>query len=164
MKVAKNSVVSIRYELLDTAGEVVDHSEDPVSYLHGGYDGIFPTVEEALHDKETGDSCELTLEPEHAFGEYDSELVRTESRSQFPGGEVEVGMQFEGSADGEDEDDWILYTVTDVTEDTVVVDGNHPLAGQRLFFRCTITEVRPATEDEIAHEHAHGEGGEHHEH
>lgn len=163
MKIVKNSVVSISYELLDTAGEVLEQSDEPVSYLHGGYDGIFPTVEEALHGKEAGESCELTLEPEDAFGEYDAELVRIEERNQFPDSEVEVGMQFEGAAAGEDdEDEWILYTVTDVTDDKVVVDGNHPLAGQRLFFKCTITGVRPATDDEIAHEHAHGDDGHHH--
>lgn len=160
MKIDKNSVVSISYELLDSAGEVLENSDEPVSYLHGGFDGIFPTVEEALQGKEVGDSCELTLEPEHAFGEYDADLVRVEPRNQFPEGQVEVGMQFEGAADGEDE--WILYTVTDVTEDKVVVDGNHPLAGQRLFFKCTVTDVRPATEEEIAHEHAHGPEGHHH--
>jgi FKBP-type peptidyl-prolyl cis-trans isomerase SlyD len=161
MKIAKNTVVSIRYELLDTAGEVLEQSDEPVSYLHGGYDGIFPTVEEALQGKEVGEGCELTLEPEHAFGEYDAELVRIEELSQFPEGQVEVGMEFEGAADGDD-DEWILYTVTDVTDDKVVVDGNHPLAGQRLFFKCTVLDVRPATEDEIAHEHAHGPEGHQH--
>jgi FKBP-type peptidyl-prolyl cis-trans isomerase SlyD len=160
MKIAKNTVVSIRYELLDTAGEVLEQSDEPVSYLHGGYDGIFPTVEEALQGREVGEGCELTLEPEHAFGEYDAELVRIEELSQFPEGQVEVGMEFEGAADGDDE--WILYTVTDVTDDKVVVDGNHPLAGQRLFFKCTVLDVRPATEDEIAHEHAHGPEGHQH--
>jgi len=160
MKIEKNSVVSLSYELLDTEGEVLEQSDEVMSYLHGGFDGIFPTVEEALHGKEVGESCELTLEPEHAFGEYDADLVRVEPRNQFPEGQVEVGMQFEGAADGEDE--WILYTVTDVTDDKVVVDGNHPLAGQRLFFKCTVTEVRPATEEELAHEHVHGPEGHHH--
>ncbi len=160
MKIVKNSVVTIRYELRNSEGETLEKSEEPVSYLHGGYDGIFPTVEEALHDKTVGDKCEITLEPDHAFGEYDADLVRIEPRSQFPDDSLEVGMQFEGASDGEDE--WILYTVTDVTDDKVVVDGNHPLAGQRLLFNCEVTEVRPATEDEIAHEHAHGEHGHHH--
>jgi FKBP-type peptidyl-prolyl cis-trans isomerase SlyD len=164
MKIAKNTVVSIRYELRNSEGEVLEQSEEAVSYLHGGYDGIFPTVEEALHDKAVGDNCEITLEPDHAFGEYDADLVRIEPRSQFPDDQLEVGMQFEGAADGtaDGEDEWILYTVTDVTDDKVVVDGNHPLAGQRLLFKCEVTEVRPATEDEIAHEHAHGEHGHHH--
>lgn len=163
MKIAKNTVVTINYELRDSAGEVLEQSDEPVSYLHGGYDGIFPTVEEALQGKDVGEVCELTLEPEVAFGEYDADLVRIEPISQFPEGQVEVGMQFEGAADGEGDDaEWILYTVTDVTGDKVVVDGNHPLAGQRLWFKCTVTDVRAATADEIAHEHAHGEHGHHH--
>jgi FKBP-type peptidyl-prolyl cis-trans isomerase SlyD len=162
MKVAKNTVVTINYELRNSEGEMLEQSDEPVSYLHGGYDGIFPTVEEALQGKGVGESCELTLEPEHAFGEYDADLVRIEPRSQFPEGQVEVGMQFEGAADEGDDAEWILYTVTDVTDDKVVVDGNHPLAGQRLFFKCSVTEVRPATEEEISHEHAHGAHGHHH--
>lgn len=163
MKIAKNTVVSIRYDLRNSEGEVIEQNEEPISYLHGGYDGIFPTVEEALQGKEVGEVCEMTLEPEHAFGEYDADLVRIEPRSQFPDGGIEVGTQFEGAADADgEEDEWILYTVTDVTDDKVVVDGNHPLAGQRLFFKCTVTEVRPASADEISHEHAHGEHGHHH--
>ena len=160
MRIAKNTVVSLRYELRDSAGELLEESEEPVDYLHGGYDGIFPTVEEALHDKDVGEGCELTLEPEHAFGEYDSSLVRVEERNRFPEGQVEVGMQFEGA--GEDEDEWVLYTVTDVTDDKVVVDGNHPLAGQRLWFKCTVTGVRPASSEEVSHGHVHGPEGHHH--
>lgn len=160
MKIDKNTVVTISYELRNSDGEVLENSEEPVSYLHGGYDGIFPAVEEALQGKESGDELALTLEPVDAFGEYDADLVRIEPINQFPEGQVEVGMQFEGAADGEDE--WVLYTVTDVTEDKVIVDGNHPLAGQRLFFKCTVSEVRPASAEEVAHEHAHGEHGHHH--
>ncbi len=165
MKIDKNTVVTISYELRNSEGEVLENSEEPVSYLHGGYDGIFSAVEEALQGKGAGDELGLTLEPEDAFGEYNADLVRIEPIKQFPEGQVEVGMQFEGAADGEgdgDDVEWILYTVTDVTDDKVVVDGNHPLAGQRLFFKCTVSEVRAASEDEIAHEHAHGEHGHHH--
>ena len=129
MNIDKNTVVTISYELRNSEGDVLEQSDEPVSYLHGGYDGVFQVVEEALQGKGVGDELELTLEPEHAFGEYDADLVRIEPINQFPEGQVEVGMQFEGSADEEDE--WILYTVTDVTEDKVIVDGNHPLAGQR---------------------------------
>lgn len=160
MQVIKNSVVSINYELHDMDGELLEKTEEPVSYLHGGYDGIFPIVEEQLHNKSVGDKVELILEPDDAFGEYDAELVRIEPRHLFPDN-VEVGMQFEGGAEG-DEDDYMLYTVTDVTPDKVAVDGNHPWAGQRLKFSCTVTDVRPATKEEIEHEHVHGAGGHHH--
>lgn len=160
MKVAKNTVVSINYELRDGEGKALEKSEQPISYLHGGYDGIFPTVEEALEGKSAGDNCSVRLEPEDAFGEYDAELVRVESRNLFPTDEIVVGMQFEGAAEGTEE--FLIYTVTEITEETVVVDGNHPLAGQTLNFECTVTDVRPATPEELQHGHAHGPHGHHH--
>lgn len=159
MQIAKNSVVSITYTLSDSSGKILEQSAQPLSYLHGGYDGIFPLVEEALHDKSAGDLLAITLEPDDAFGEYDASLVRVESRDLFPADSIAVGMQFEGGAD--DSDEMVIFTVTDVAEDKVVVDGNHPLAGQRLNFECTVTGVRPATEEEITHGHVHGEHGHH---
>ncbi|WP_124948499.1 FKBP-type peptidyl-prolyl cis-trans isomerase [Sulfuriferula thiophila] len=159
MQIAKNTIVTITYELSNLAGEILENGSEAVSYLHGGYDGIFPTVEEALEGKNVGDDIEVTLEPEYAFGEYEAELIRAEPRHLFPA-EASVGMQFEGAAEGTDE--FMLYTVTEITEDTVMVDGNHPLAGQTLKFKCHVTDVRPATEEEITHGHAHGDHGHHH--
>lgn len=159
MHIAKNTIVTLTYQLSNLAGEVLEKSEsesEAISYLHGGYDGIFPTVEEALEGKKIGESVQVTMEPEYAFGEYDAELLRTEPRHAFPD-DITVGMQFEGAAEGTE--DFELFTITDVTEDTVVVDGNHPLAGQTLKFAATVIDVRVATVDEIAHEHAHGEHG-----
>lgn len=158
MKIAKDTVVSLRYELFDSEGELLEKVEDPVSYLHGGYDGIFPLVEEALHGKDVGDQCNVTLKPDDAFGEYDHELVEVEARNAFPE-DVAVGMQFEGGPESSEEDDYLLYTVVDVTDDEVTVDGNHPLAGKTLSFNCTVTGVRPATSEELAHGHVHDEGG-----
>src|SRR5512140_825862 len=131
MKIAKDTVVSLRYELFDSDGELLEKVEDPVSYLHGGYDGIFPLVEEALHGKRVGDTCNVTMKPDDAFGEYDHQLVEVEQRSAFPK-DVAIGMQFEGGPENSDEDDFMLYTVVDVTDDEVTVDGNHPLAGKTL--------------------------------
>jgi FKBP-type peptidyl-prolyl cis-trans isomerase SlyD len=161
MKVAKDTVVSLRYELTDADGILLEKVEDPVSYLHGGYDGIFPVVEEALQGRDVGEQCNVTMQPDDAFGEYEHELVRVEPRGLFPEN-VAIGMQFEGGAEGADDEDYMLYTVVDVTDKDVTVDGNHPLAGKVLSFACTVTGVRPATEDELAHGHAHGEGGHHH--
>ena len=107
-----------------------------------------------------GDSLTVILEPEFAFGEYDAELVRIEDKDRFPVPDVQAGMQFEGQSD--DGEEMLLYTVTEVTDDKIVVDGNHPLAGQTLHFTCTITDARPASEEEVAHGHAHGEHGHHH--
>lgn len=161
MKITKDSVVSLRYELYDADGELLEKVEEPVSYLHGGYDGIFPLVEEALHGKNVGDQCSVTMQPDDAFGEYDHSLVEVEPRSSFPK-EVEVGMQFEGGPESADDEDYLLYTVVDVTDDEVTVDGNHPLAGKTLTFNCSVTGVRPATLEELSHGHVHGEGGHHH--
>ncbi len=157
MRIEKNTVVSLDFELTDDSGNLLEKTEAPVSYLHGGYDGIFPQVEEALHEQAVGFSCTVEMEPENAFGEIDPNLIRVEPRELFPA-EVEVGMRFEGGE--EESEDMLIYTVTDVTPDKVVVDGNHPLAGMKLTFSCTVTAVRPATEEEIEHGHTHD--GDHH--
>ncbi len=159
MRIEKNTVVSLQFELADDSGTVLEKSESPVSYLHGGYDGIFPQVEEELHEKTAGFSCTVEMDPENAFGEIDPNLIRVEPREMFPK-EVEVGMRFEGGEDGSE--DMLIYTVTDVTPEKVVVDGNHPLAGMKLTFSCTVTGVRPATPEEISHGHIHDEDHHHH--
>jgi len=160
MKIAKDTVVSLRYELFDSDGELLEKVEDPVSYLHGGYDGIFPLVEEELHGKSVGDKCSVTLQPDDAFGEYDHDMVEVEARSSFPD-EVAVGMQFEGGPEGTDDEDFMLFTVKEVTDDEVTVDGNHPLAGKTLTFNCAVTGVRPATAQELEHGHVHDGGNAH---
>ena len=154
MKIAKNSVVTLKYRLTDAQGEFIEETEEPVEYLHGGYDGIFPKVEEALEDQEPGFTTAMQLEPQDAFGEYDADQVRVEARSKFPE-PLEVGMRFEGVPEDEEEDPEIL-TITDLTSDTVVLDANHPLAGIALRFSCEVFEVREASDEEIAHGHAHG--------
>lgn len=160
MKIAKDSVVSLNYELFDSSGELLEQVETPISYLHGGYDGIFPLVEEALHGKSVGDRISVTMQPDDAFGEYDHGLVEVEARSSFPK-EVKVGMQFEGGPEDADDDDYLLFTVVDVTDDEVTVDGNHPLAGKTLTFNCTVTGVRPASAEELEHGHVHDAEGAH---
>jgi FKBP-type peptidyl-prolyl cis-trans isomerase SlyD len=159
MQIAMNTVVSITYELSDVDGNILESTSEPVSYLHGGYDNIFPKVEEELHGKKVGDTLILALEPADAFGDYDEELVQIEPVSAFPTDKLEVGMQFEGE---DPTGDVVLYTITDIGDGKVVVDGNHPWAGERVNFRCTVTGVRPATKEEINHGHVHGPGGHHH--
>lgn len=159
MQIAKNTVVSLTYELHDTDGRLIEKTNGPIEYLHGGYDGIFPLVESALAGKGVGDNCRVRLEPDDAFGEYDAELVHLELRKKFPGN-IAVGMRFEGR--GVESGTTLIYTVTDVAEDKVVVDGNHPLAGKALDFSCIVNAIRGATAEEIAHGHAHGEHGHHH--
>jgi len=159
MKIAKDTVVSVAYKLSDAQGNLIEESDEPMVYLHGGYDGTFPKIEEVLDGQEPGFETQIQLEPQDAFGEYDPELVKIEPRNRFPE-PLEVGVQFEGTPEEGDEDlDTLVYTVTDVAEDKVVLDGNHPLAGMALRFALTVKEVRVATEDEIEHEHAHGADG-----
>lgn len=159
MQIAKNTVVTLNYHVTDAQGAMVDEGKEPLVYLHGGYDGIFPLLEERLQGKNVGDKLEVRLEPEDAFGDYDAELVLIEPRNLFPDN-IEVGMSFErGTEDGEDDE---LYTITDIADDKVVVDGNHPLAGMALNFICTIADVRPATAEELSHGHVHGPHGHHH--
>lgn len=159
MNIEKNTVVTLHYEMLDANDQLIDKTEEPIAYLHGGYDGIFPLVEEALHGKAAGDSVDVLLQPDDAFGEQEPELVRVESLDVFPV-EVEVGMMFE--ADDPETGDVIVYRVTDVADGKAVVDGNHPLSGMKIRFKATVTEVRQAEAEEIEHGHAHGEHGHHH--
>lgn len=159
MAIAKNSVVTLHYEMFDANNQLLDKTEEPIAYLHGGYDGIFPLVEEALHGKAVGDVVEVALSPDDAFGEQDPELVRIEDVNVFPV-EVEVGMMFE--ADDPETGDVMIYRVTDVADGKAVVDGNHPLAGMKILFKASITDVREASAEEIAHGHVHGPHGHHH--
>lgn len=152
MRIEKNMVVSIDYVLLDSTGKTMEKTESPINYLHGGYDDIFPVVEDVLQNKEIGHSCSVLMSPENHFGEYDSDLVRVEPRNAFPEN-IKIGMHFEGEE--ENSKITLIYTITDITEDKVIVDGNHPLAGMTLHFDCTVTGMRPATEEEISHGHVH---------
>ena len=154
MQVAKNSVITIDYHVTDTDGEVVDEGREPIVYLHGGYDDIFPKIEEALQGKAVGESVQVKLQPDEAFGDYDASLVQIEPRKDFPK-ELQVGMQFEGGLEDGGEDDFVIYRVTDVADDKVVLDGNHPLAGMALIFTCTVTAVRAASAEEVEHGHVH---------
>jgi FKBP-type peptidyl-prolyl cis-trans isomerase SlyD len=153
--VGKDTVVTLDYNVTDPDGVVLDEGREALVYLHG-HSGIFPRIEAALEGRRVGESVVVKLQPDEAFGEYDEELVQIESREDFPE-ELEVGMQFEGAPAGADEDEFMLYRVMDMTQDKVVLDGNHPLAGQALVFTCTVTALRPASAEEIRHGHVHGD-------
>ncbi|MFD1245924.1 FKBP-type peptidyl-prolyl cis-trans isomerase [Paralysiella testudinis] len=159
MNIDKNSVVTLHYEMYDANDQLIDKTEEPIAYLHGGYDGIFPLVEEALHGKAVGDEVDVTLAPDDAFGEQEPELIRIEPVDIFPV-EVEVGMMFE--ADDPETGDVMVYRVTDVADGKAVVDGNHPLAGMKIRFKAKVAEIRAALAEEIDHGHVHGAHGHHH--
>lgn len=154
MPVSKNTVVTLDYNVTDSDGNVVDEGREPLVYLHGGYDDIFMRIEEALQNKQIGESVQVKLQPDEAFGDYDADLVQIEPRDNFPK-EIQVGMQFEGGPEGADDDEYLIYRVTEIADDKVVLDGNHPLAGMSLLFTCTVTAIRPASAEEIEHGHVH---------
>jgi FKBP-type peptidyl-prolyl cis-trans isomerase SlyD len=159
--IAEQSVVSIHYTLTNDAGETLDTSDgrEPLVYLHGAQN-IIPGLENELTGKSVGDSFDVTIQPEEAYGTVNPELVQTVPHSAFEGVEkVEPGMQFQ--ARGDDGETQVI-TVTEVADSGVTVDGNHPLAGQVLNFSVRVEEIRAATEEEIEHGHVHGPGGHHH--
>jgi FKBP-type peptidyl-prolyl cis-trans isomerase SlyD len=153
-QVIKNTVVTLDYNVTDPDGELVDAGKEPLVYLHGGYNDIFPMIEEALQGKKIGETVIVKMQPDDAFGEYDADLVEVEPRKDFPR-ELQVGMQFEGLPEGGPQDDAMIYRVTEIADDRVVLDGNHPLAGMALLFTCTVTALRPASAEEITHGHIH---------
>jgi FKBP-type peptidyl-prolyl cis-trans isomerase SlyD len=162
MKIAQNTVVSVNYKLSDAQNNLIEDGAQPMVYLHGGYENTLPKIEEELDGKEVGYSSTIQIEPEDGFGDYDPSLLKVEERSRLPE-PLEVGMQFEGMAEGGDEEPTI-FTVTEVADDKVVLDGNHPLAGMALRFELSVIDVRAATEEENAHGHVHAAQGHHHGH
>lgn len=163
MNIAKDTVVTLHYKLSDAQGNLIEESRDPMVYLHGGYGNTLPKIEAALDGQAAGFETQIQVEPEDAFGEYEAELVKIEPRNLFPA-ELEVGMQFEGSPDDEPNAEVRIFTVTDIADGKVVLDGNHPLAGMALRFALNVLEVRKASAEEISHGHVHGPGGHHHHH
>ena len=146
MKIAKNTVVTLAYRAANPAGKVLDEGAEPLVYLHGGYGNIFASLEEALDGKEVGQTVKVNLLPEDAFGLYEKELVLEEARADLPD-QIAIGMQFElMNAEGDEE---TLYRVTAFDDEKVVLDGNHPLAGEALVFTCTVADVRAASVAEI---------------
>ena len=150
MTIHKPCVVALTWKLSDAQGADIDELAEPVEFFYGG-DDLLVKVEEVLDGQSTGFETHLHLEPEHAFGDYDSELVCFEARMLFPDG-VEAGMRFEGLPEGHATPDMpadAIYTVTEVYPTHVVLDGNHPLAGMALRLHLKVIDVREASGEEI---------------
>src|SRR3954467_2736745 len=150
MNITAPCVVSLTWQLSDAQNAPIDELAEPTEFFFGG-DDLLPKVEEALEGQAAGFELQIQLEPEHAFGDYHSELVCFEDRALFPDG-VEVGMQFEGLPDGAATPDMpedAVYTVTEVYPSHVVLDGNHPLAGLAIRMHIQVKAVRAATPEEI---------------
>lgn len=154
MKIAANSVVAIDYTLTDDSKTQLDSSAggEPLRYLHGARN-IIPGLENALTGKSAGDELQVTVQPEDGYGPVDPELIQDAPLSAFQGvDDVKPGMQFQ--AQGPDGQSRVI-TVREVHEDSVSIDGNHPLAGRVLHFAVKIADVRAATAEEIEHGHVH---------
>lgn len=153
MKVENNIVVSVHYTLRNDEGEVIDSSEgvDPLRYLHGA-SNIIDGLEQALEGREVGNKLDVVVKPEDAYGEYNEGMRQSVPRSSFEGiDEIEVGSRFEAQTDQGP----VSVVVIEVDDENVVVDGNHPLAGEQLHFSVEVVELRAASDEEIAHGHVH---------
>lgn len=148
MQATRGAVVSLNYTLTDDNGAVIDSSEDgaPLQYLHG-YDNIIPGLERALEGADVGHKSVVVVEAADGYGEVDTEAIFEVERDKFPEGvDVFPGMQFAGETPNGD----VPLTVMEVTEGAVIVDANHPLAGQTLHFDVEVVDVRPASNEELA--------------
>ena len=160
MQISKNSVVTFHYRLTKDGGELVEDSfeGEPLTYLHG-HGSLIIGMEKALEGKKADDTFSVEIPPDEGYGERHEGLIQEVSKSSFDGvGEITAGMRFKAATDqGE-----VPVVVTEVTDDTVKVDGNHPLAGTTLDFTVEIKQIRKASDEEIEHGHVHGAGGHHH--
>ena len=158
MNITKNTAVTLQFKISDTTGKLLDQSQEPIAYLHGGYGNTFPKIEEALEGQAAGFATAIELAPADAFGEYNEALLQTIPKTQWPPG-VKVGGQLEGrSEDGQS----IVFNVVKIKGPVVHLDGNHALAGKTLRFALKVLEGRAASEEEVAHGHVHGAHGHHH--
>jgi len=160
---AAGHVVSFHYTLKDDAGEVLDSSDgdEPLDYLHGE-GGIVPGLEAALTGKKAGDKFDVTIPPAEGYGEVEGPGPRPIPRSAFPEDmELEEGTQLFIAAEGSDEDPTPVWVV-EIDDEQVLLDTNHPLAGETLHFSIEVVGVRAATPEEISHGHPHGPDGHHH--
>jgi len=158
MKIQKDTAVTLRYKISEVTGKVLEESQEPTAYLHGGYGNTFPKVEAALEGQEAGFQTVIELAPEDAFGTRNEALVQVIPKTQFPPG-VKVGGQLEARGD---DGQAHVFTVLKIKGDQVHLDGNHPMAGKTLRFGLKVVEIRTASPEEIAHGHVHGAHGHHH--
>lgn len=156
MQIAKDKVATFDFTVTDDGGMVLDSSEQfgPFGYIHGiGY--LVPGLEAEMEGKSPGDAFSVTIPPATAYGVRDESLIQVIPRDRFAGiSELQVGMRTEAHY----EDGPKPMLVTRMDDDSVTVDGNHPLAGLTLNFDVKVLEVRDATDEELAHGHLAGEG------
>lgn len=157
MKITKDTVVSIAYQVKTDDGVLIDEStaDSPLAYLHG-HNGLIPGLENALEGHVVGDKFSVDVPTDLAYGDYNEALVQRVPNHVFTGvDQLEVGMRFLADTDQGP----VPVEITEIDGDEVVVDGNHALAGKDLNFTVEVIAVRPATEKESSHGHLHQSGG-----
>jgi len=159
MQVEKNTVVRFEYTLHETDGDLLESTDgQAVAYLHG-HKAMIPAIEEGLEGKQAGDGVKLSLAPEQAYGVRREEAQERISVKHLQGAKTwKPGMV----ALVQTEQGPRQVTILKVGKFMATVDTNHPYAGKHLDFDLKVVEVRAATEEEIAHGHAHGSGGHQH--
>jgi FKBP-type peptidyl-prolyl cis-trans isomerase SlyD len=145
-RVAPNKLVTLTYRITDVEGRLLEQYDTPISYLHGGYSGMFEPVERALEGKRVGDVVEVSLAPAEGFGEHDPNLTFTDSLENVPHEFRHVGAEVEMQ---NDHGDTHKFIVTRIENGRLTVDGNHPFAGKTVMFRVEIQSVRDASPEEL---------------
>jgi len=160
LKIAKNTVVTLDYELRLADDEVIDSSSDGDFCFLVGHDNVVPGLETQLMGLSTGDKRDVIVAPEEGYGIRDDDKVVIVPREALPEDfEIEIGLPLEL----EDESgETSMAFIAGVRGDEVVLDRNHPLASETLRFRVTVGAIREATKEEMKHGHVHGPGGHHH--
>lgn len=155
--VADDIVVRLEYTLTLSDGEIYDSSDEtgPLELLQGSGQ-IIDGLEEALYGMTVGDEKDVVVTPDYAYGEYDADAVQTLPRDIFPAEmELEVGMAID--LYDEDAEEEVEAYIVEVQRNAVVIDFNHPLAGETLNFHVKVVGLRPALPEELEHGHVHGE-------
>ena len=143
----KDKVVTFTYSILDESGEILEQSDIPINYVHGGKHDLFEKVEQALEGSAVGDTVEVTLTPEEGFGKHDPKLTYTDDLENVPPEFQHIGAEVEMQ---NEQGDSMKFTVISIENGKLTVDGNHPMAGQAITFHISVSGIRDATPEEIA--------------
>lgn len=153
MQIKDDTIVTFDYTVLDEKGDLIESSKDqgPMRYLHGA-GRIVSGLEAALDGKKTGDTLSVTLSPEQAYGKRDDTRIHVFNKNELSGlGEVKIGTQLKAEGDSGTR----ILTISKIEDDEITLDENHPLAGKTISFDITVTDVRPATDEELGHTEHH---------
>ncbi len=143
----KDKVVTFTYSISDESDEILEQSDIPINYVHGGKHDLFEKVEQALEGSVIGDTVDVTLTPEEGFGRHDPKLTYTDDLENVPPEFQHIGAEGEMQ---NDQGESMKFTVIHIENGKLTVDGNHPMAGKAVTFHIKVTAIRDATPEEIA--------------